>query len=163
MIYPVKPGDMVEADIKRLNAQVAALKVEMDKLKYWCRKLIESGTFPGEAEGLRAELESLRAHNKRLQKWIDDVNEPEFEAVKAERDDLKRQLTALPIYDPSYGDAVVLISDLKTERDKLFEENGKLAAVYAERDRLRAALEQIIEHYDTNEADAIARRALEGK
>ena len=28
----------------------------------------------------------LTAHNRQLQKWIDDVNEPEFEAVKAELD-----------------------------------------------------------------------------
>jgi hypothetical protein len=34
---------------------------ERDKLKEWCRKLIEGGTFPGEADGLRAERDRLRA------------------------------------------------------------------------------------------------------
>jgi hypothetical protein len=72
---------------------------------------------------------------------------------------------------------------LIAERDRLFEENGKLAAVYAERDdllsankllhgtidsyekdhaALRAALEQILRGpWELDEARHIARRALE--
>ena len=51
-----------------------------------------------------------------------------------------------PLYDPTYGDAVVLITDLR-----------------AERDRLRAALEEIANAPLPKWACDIARRALEGK
>jgi hypothetical protein len=53
---------------------------------------------------------------------------------------------------------------LRAERDALFEENGKLAAVYAERDRLRTALEEIASLDNSHGAmkfGQIARRALE--
>jgi hypothetical protein len=69
------------------------------------------------------------------------------------------------IYDPLYGDAVVLITDLKAERDRL------RAALERIVDRLRAALERIVDD-DTVDTDvymsmkredmvALARRALE--
>jgi hypothetical protein len=54
-----------------LHLEVAALKAERDKLKEWCRKLIEGGTFPGEADGLRAERDEL---NRAYQQLL-DVNE----------------------------------------------------------------------------------------
>ena len=71
----------------------------------------------------------------------------EIKALKAERDDLKRQLTALPVYDPSYGDAVVLITDLKAERDKLRAALEEIASMegyadYGQCDIARCALEE---------------------
>ena len=75
----------------------------------------------------------------------------EIAALKAERDDLKRQLAA---YDPCYGDAVVLITDLKAERDRLRPALDRIAwHDKCGRDSL-TKLEQAVE---------IARRALEGK
>jgi hypothetical protein len=79
-----------------------------------------------------------KSENERLKEWCRALIEnEEIAALKAERDDLKRQLTALPVYDPSYGDAVALITDLKAERDRLLEALGYI--------------------------DDVARRALEGK
>jgi hypothetical protein len=42
------------------DQEIAALKAERDQLQEWCRKLIESGTFPGEADELRAERDKLK-------------------------------------------------------------------------------------------------------
>jgi hypothetical protein len=51
---------------ERLEKEIAALKAERDRLKEWCRKLIEGGTFPGEADGLRAERDRLGSYNSHL-------------------------------------------------------------------------------------------------
>jgi hypothetical protein len=50
-------AEIIEGNCKIIDT----LKAERDKLKEWCRKLIEGGTFPGEVDGLRAELDRLRA------------------------------------------------------------------------------------------------------
>jgi hypothetical protein len=78
-----------------------------------------------------------------------------------------------PLYDPIYGDAVVLITDLKAEIAALKAERAVLQGVVtsyamterelkAERDWLRAALERIA-HGETDGwgGAEIARRALE--
>ena len=81
-----------------------------------------------------------------------------------------------PLYDPIYGDAVVLITDLKAEIAALQTERDRLRAQLEERlyetaprlanenKGLRAALEEIA-NLDglrtTGEAEGIARRELE--
>jgi hypothetical protein len=81
----------------------------------------------------------------------------EIAALRAERDDLKRQLTALPVYDPSYGDAVVLIADLKAERDKL------RAALEWYSKELPMSSGDIAREVLAGEMPEEIRRALEGK
>jgi hypothetical protein len=78
-----------------------------------------------------------------------------------------------PLYDPSYGDAVVLITDLKTENAKLraerFDAEKSVNLIAARCANFRAALETINRPFDTtmtgletaNLLRAIARRALE--
>jgi len=83
LVFPdghVEEGFAVEFESEM--DEIAALKAERDKLKEWCRKLIEGGTFPGEADGLRAERDHLRAALMQIRKavlngsrksYIDDV------------------------------------------------------------------------------------------
>jgi hypothetical protein len=61
-------------------AEFNALKAERDKLKEWCRKLIEDGTFPGEAEALRAErdrltiiADAIQAERDRLRAALEEI------------------------------------------------------------------------------------------
>jgi hypothetical protein len=48
-------------------AEIAALRAENERLKDWCRKLIKGGTFPGEADDLRARIAELEEAQKQ---WV---------------------------------------------------------------------------------------------
>jgi hypothetical protein len=94
-----------------------------------------------------AERDRLQDHNRRLQKWIDDVNEPEFEAVKAERDRL-----------------VIIADAIQTERDRLQSLLDTYdTALSRECKKLRAELENIYLCTSLKQCVDVARRALEGK
>lgn len=44
---------------------------EIVRLREWCRKLIEGGTFPGEGDDLRNEIERLRKENEQMRRLIE--------------------------------------------------------------------------------------------
>ena len=73
------------------TAEIAALKAERDRLKEWCRKLIEGGTFPGEADGLRAERDRLRTERNN---WEESAKQfcRNADYWRAERDRLQAAL-----------------------------------------------------------------------
>ena len=79
--------------------------------------------------GLEQKIARLTAERDELQRKSDEL------ALEFARDTKK----ILELKDER--DRLTIIADaIQAERDRLFEENGKLAAVYAERDWLRSAL-----------------------
>jgi len=93
LVFPdghVEEGFAVEFESEM--DEIAALKAERDKLKEWCRKLIEGGTFPGEADGLRAERDRLRASLEEiLLLSINVFNDPRKDIERIARRELEKK------------------------------------------------------------------------